>query len=210
MLKSPSCALRSMAEVGLSARTRVKRGHCSNAGGLSAVLRDPLYSNGLIQVFAANARAKRILSAPHSFPEPCGRVGLPSPHQSTLRRANERRHLDIVRSRRTDRLSRVSIIVDRHEGQEPGRRQLLAVHQLRRSLEGLAELGASTERVPMVMTSSAVVRQLRELIAALDRRLPQVERAGEASIAREAAALKARALKRVEELEREQLQGEEV
>jgi hypothetical protein len=31
-----SCALRSVAEVGLSARTR-KGGHCSNAGGLSAV-----------------------------------------------------------------------------------------------------------------------------------------------------------------------------
>jgi hypothetical protein len=32
-----SCALRSMAEVGLSARTR-EGGHCANAGGLSAVL----------------------------------------------------------------------------------------------------------------------------------------------------------------------------
>jgi hypothetical protein len=32
-----SCALRSVAEVGLSARTREKTGHCSNAGGLSAV-----------------------------------------------------------------------------------------------------------------------------------------------------------------------------
>jgi hypothetical protein len=35
--KDRSCALRSMAEVGLSARTREKTGHCSNAGGLSAV-----------------------------------------------------------------------------------------------------------------------------------------------------------------------------
>ncbi|OLB63309.1 MAG: hypothetical protein AUI11_01955 [Acidobacteria bacterium 13_2_20CM_2_66_4] len=33
-----SCALRSVAEMGLSARTREKTGHCSNAGGLSAVL----------------------------------------------------------------------------------------------------------------------------------------------------------------------------
>ena len=39
----------------------------------------------------------------------------------------------------------------------------------------------------MAMTPSSVVRELQELIAALDRRVPQVERAGEASIAREAA-----------------------
>jgi hypothetical protein len=42
-----------VAEVGLSARTHKKRGHCSNAGGLSAVRRDQLYSNRRIRVFAA-------------------------------------------------------------------------------------------------------------------------------------------------------------
>jgi hypothetical protein len=47
------------------------------------------------------------------------------------------------------------------------------------------------------------VRELRELIAALDRRVPQVERVGEISIARAASALKVEALKRIEELERE-------
>lgn len=45
------------------------------------------------------------------------------------------------------------------------------------------------------------VRELLELVAALDRRVPQVERAGEAAIARDAAALKARALKRIDELD---------
>jgi hypothetical protein len=53
------------------------------------------------------------------------------------------------------------------------------------------------------VTPRNAVRELQELIAALDRRLPQVQRAGEVSIAREAAALKARALQRLEELERE-------
>ena len=48
------------------------------------------------------------------------------------------------------------------------------------------------------------VRELRELIAALDRRVPQVERVGEISIARAASALKVEALKRIEELEREE------
>jgi len=48
---------------------------------------------------------------------------------------------------------------------------------------------------------SELVRQLRELITALDRRVPHVERVGEASIARDAAALKVKALKRIAELE---------
>lgn len=44
------------------------------------------------------------------------------------------------------------------------------------------------------------VRKLHELIAALDRRVPQVERLGEVSIARAAAELRAEAVKRIEEL----------
>jgi hypothetical protein len=55
----------------------------------------------------------------------------------------------------------------------------------------------------MAMTRTGVVRDLLELIAALDRRIPHVERAGETAIARDAATLKARALKRIEEIERE-------
>jgi len=49
------------------------------------------------------------------------------------------------------------------------------------------------------------IRELHELIAALDRRVPQVERVGEIAIARVAAALKLEALKRIEELEGESL-----
>jgi len=45
------------AEMGLSARTRETTGHCSNAGGLSAVLEHPLYSNRRIRVFAAKVVA---------------------------------------------------------------------------------------------------------------------------------------------------------
>ena len=47
------------------------------------------------------------------------------------------------------------------------------------------------------------VREVLELIAALDRRVPHVERVGEISIAGAASALKLEALKRIEELERE-------
>jgi hypothetical protein len=46
-----------------------------------------------------------------------------------------------------------------------------------------------------------LVRRLRELIVALDERLPHVERAGEAAIARDAAALKAKALRRIADIE---------
>ena len=45
------------------------------------------------------------------------------------------------------------------------------------------------------------IRELRELVAALDRRVPQVHRVGEIGIARAAAALKEAALRRIEELE---------
>ena len=55
-----------------------------------------------------------------------------------------------------------------------------------------------------------VVRDLLELVAALDRRVPQMQRAGEIAIARDAAALKARALKRIEELERAASRTEDV
>jgi hypothetical protein len=47
------------------------------------------------------------------------------------------------------------------------------------------------------------IRQLHELVAALDRRVPQVAREGEVWIARSAVSLRAEAMRRIEELERE-------
>jgi len=47
-----------------------------------------------------------------------------------------------------------------------------------------------------------IVAALRELIEALDSRVPRVERAGEAQIARDAAALRQEAVRRIEELTR--------
>jgi hypothetical protein len=75
-------------------------------------------------------------------------------------------------------------------------------------MERVTDGDRSTSCVSMAMTPSDAVRELLELIAALDRRVPQVQRAGETSIARDAAALKARALQRIEELEREQRRAE--
>ena len=46
-----------------------------------------------------------------------------------------------------------------------------------------------------------LLRHLRELIAAIDRRVPHIERAGEIAIAHDAATLRGKALARIEELE---------
>lgn len=91
---------------------------------------------------------------------------------------------------------------DGHRREKAFGRQLLAMHEVRRPLECVTNPDDSEWRVSMVVTSSALLRALRELIAALDRRMPQAHRASEASIARDSAALKARATKRIDELER--------
>lgn len=53
-----------------------------------------------------------------------------------------------------------------------------------------------------IKSDQALVDDLRELIVALDRRLPHLERHGESDIARDAQALMRAALKRIAELER--------
>ena len=85
----------------------------------------------------------------------------------------------------------------------------MALYGVRRSLERGANRDRSPARLSMAM-SAGVVRDLLELIDALDRRVPQIRRAGETTIARDAAALKARALKRIEELERDELLTEQI
>jgi hypothetical protein len=52
----------------------------------------------------------------------------------------------------------------------------------------------------MAVSASEITRELEELIEALDRRVPRVERAGEAAIARDAAALREKAVDRLAEL----------
>lgn len=52
----------------------------------------------------------------------------------------------------------------------------------------------------MVRRGCELTRELEELIEALDRRVPRVEQAGEAAIARDAARLRAKAVERLAEL----------
>lgn len=53
----------------------------------------------------------------------------------------------------------------------------------------------------MAVSASELLRELEELIAALDRRVPRIELAGEAVIARDAAALRERAQARIAQIE---------
>jgi hypothetical protein len=76
----------------------------------------------------------------------------------------------------------------------------LAVWRLRRNLERLSTEDRFERRPSMAVTAGELTRELEELIAALDRRLPRVEQAGEAAIARDAAALRAKASNRLAEL----------
>jgi hypothetical protein len=89
---------------------------------------------------------------------------------------------------------------DRNHGEGPERRQLLAMHELWRGVERPAA-AVATGQSRLAMTRSRLARELEELISALDRRVPHVERAGEASIARDAAALRTKAIKRLAELD---------
>ena len=104
-------------------------------------------------------------------------------------------------------MSDLSIDRDGDDHDESRSRHLLAMHEMRRRVERLAVADGSVRSAPKTMTAitrGELIQELRELIAALDRRVPHVERAGEVSIARDAAALKARALKRIKDLEREE------
>lgn len=55
----------------------------------------------------------------------------------------------------------------------------------------------------MAVADLELARTLEELIAAIDRRLPHLEREGEAAIAQDAATLRAKAVSRLAELARD-------
>jgi hypothetical protein len=74
------------------------------------------------------------------------------------------------------------------------------VWRVRRDLECLPAGGEAGPRTQLVIGAAEIARELEELIAALDRRVPRVEEAGEAAIARDAAALRAKAVERLAEL----------
>jgi hypothetical protein len=94
----------------------------------------------------------------------------------------------------------MSVILDFDHCANPFREHLLAVWPLRRNLERLSTGGRAERRPSMAVNAGELTRELEELIAALDRRVPRVAQAGEAAIARDAAALRAKAVNRLAEL----------
>jgi hypothetical protein len=72
--------------------------------------------------------------------------------------------------------------------------------QLRRNLECRSAAVQAERWTSVAMNAPDLARELEELIAALDRRVPRVAEAGEAAIARDAAALRAKAIDRLAEL----------
>ena len=90
---------------------------------------------------------------------------------------------------------------------EAGRRRLLAVSHLWADLESVEDAGVTRAALltPDIMSTrpnETLIEDLRELVAALDRRVPRLEREGERAIARDAARLKNEALRRIADLER--------
>jgi hypothetical protein len=73
---------------------------------------------------------------------------------------------------------------------------------MRRDLERRSKSHVQRRR-SMAVSTNELESVLEELIAALDRRVPRVEQAGESGIARDAAALRAKAVKRLTELVRD-------
>ena len=108
-------------------------------------------------------------------------------------------------------MSLLRVDIDHDDRQDSGREQLLALFALRRGLESRPSSGADGAATAMVIGyprrtethRERTVRELHELIEALDRRVPQVQRVGEVAIARAAAALRIAAIKRIDELEGE-------
>jgi hypothetical protein len=93
-------------------------------------------------------------------------------------------------------------------GQAADVAKLLALHGLRRGVESEPADALGTEVVAEVTREHVVemrttIIQLVELVAAIDRRLPQVQRSGEAAIANAAMRLRIEATKRIVELEAE-------
>jgi hypothetical protein len=94
----------------------------------------------------------------------------------------------------------VPVALDYDNREDAGRLHVLAVHCLRRDVERRPAAGHTAWSPPMAVSTADLARELEELIAALDRRVPRFERAGESDIAREAAILRAKAVDRLKEL----------
>ena len=151
------------------------------------------------------------------FPEPC-LPGSSSPKHTMGRDSGQFTEFHRQHDRSQDHAESAAgmskMPIDRNElgRQTADARELLALLEMRRRVQpGIAERCVASRLAlkPVTMPAAAVtsraetVLQLNDLIRALDRRLPQVERSGELAIAEAALRLRLEACKRIEELEAE-------
>jgi hypothetical protein len=94
-------------------------------------------------------------------------------------------------------MSGLPLVGDYDDRKKRGRQQLLALCRLRRDLERCSSSCWTGRSQLVAITDAQLAHALHELIAALDRRAPRIEQAGEASTSRAAAALRATALERL-------------
>jgi hypothetical protein len=97
-------------------------------------------------------------------------------------------------------MSCVPFFVDHDDRQESRCEHVLALRILRRGVECHPPSSQTLGSDLVAVSDAELTRALRELLAALDRRVPRVDDAGEASIARDAGALREKAMKRLAEL----------
>jgi hypothetical protein len=105
----------------------------------------------------------------HCLPEPCGHAGFPPSPKRTVGGLNARcgvNPFDFILSGRTHVVSCVPIVGDFNHGKDPRHCQLLAVHELRRSVERVPNDEGSTCRVPMAMTAPGMCMTCETLRAA--------------------------------------------
>ena len=154
------------------------------------------------------------------FPEPIAQYrALPSPKRFLRGHVGRTQEFSRpVAAKRIDPRAQFAAVVSevRLEGyvvrrQAANRAELLALPGMRRGLESEPARGAAARLVAAMMSMPPVsardlrttLVQLVELIAAIDKRLPQVQRTGESVIANAAMRLRIEASKRISEIELE-------
>lgn len=107
----------------------------------------------------------------------------------------------IVLGDRSSHLSLLSLRKRHHHIQGGDGQLVLAMRGLRADLESCPFVASAAELASMTpCIGQTLTADLRELVAALDRRVPRIDREGEGAIARDSAALRGEALKRIAQL----------
>ncbi len=107
----------------------------------------------------------------------------------------------VILGDRSSHLSLLSLRERHHHLQGCDSQLVLAMRWLRADLEPCPFVASAAELASMSpCIGQTLTADLQELVAALDRRVPRIDREGEGAIARDSAALRGEALKRIAQL----------